>query len=76
MKRLLPHPLLTPMLALVWLLLNNSVAPGQIVLGLLLGWAIPLVHPAFLAGTGAHSPLAYAAAFCRRGAARHRARAT
>ncbi|MBA3033002.1 MAG: Na+/H+ antiporter subunit E [Gammaproteobacteria bacterium] len=42
MKRLLPHPLLTPMLALVWLLLNNSVAPGQIVLGLLLGWAIPV----------------------------------
>ncbi|MDP1898213.1 MAG: Na+/H+ antiporter subunit E, partial [Sulfurimicrobium sp.] len=42
MNRLLPHPILTPMLALVWLLLNNSMAPGQIVLGLLLGWAIPL----------------------------------
>ncbi|MFH1494724.1 MAG: Na+/H+ antiporter subunit E [Pseudomonadota bacterium] len=42
MKRLLPHPLLTPTLALVWLLLNNSMAPGQIILGLLLGWAIPL----------------------------------
>lgn len=41
MKRWLPHPLLTPILALVWLLLNNTVAPGQIVLGLLLGWAIP-----------------------------------
>lgn len=42
MNRLLPHPVLTPMLAIVWLLLNNSLAPGQIVLGVLLGWAIPL----------------------------------
>ena len=39
--RYLPHPLLTPILALVWLLLNNSIAPGHILLGLLLGWAIP-----------------------------------
>ena len=41
MRRWLPHPLLTPILAGLWLLLVNSVAPGQIVLGLLLGWAIP-----------------------------------
>ena len=41
MKKWLPHPVLTPILALVWLLLNNTVAPGHIVLGLLLGWAIP-----------------------------------
>lgn len=41
-SRLLPHPLLTPALAAVWLLLNNSAAPGHIVLGLLLGWLIPL----------------------------------
>lgn len=39
--RLLPHPLLTPILAAVWLLLNNSLAPGHVVLGLILGWAIP-----------------------------------
>lgn len=39
--RFLPHPLLTPILAAVWLLLNNSLAPGHIALGLLLGWAIP-----------------------------------
>lgn len=39
---LLPHPLLTPILAAVWLLLNNSLAPGHIGLGLLLGWAIPM----------------------------------
>ncbi len=41
MNKWLPHPLLTPTLALIWLLLNNSLAPGQILLGLLLGWAIP-----------------------------------
>jgi multicomponent K+:H+ antiporter subunit E len=41
MKRWLPHPVLTPVLALVWLLLSNSVAPGHILLGLFLGWAIP-----------------------------------
>ncbi|OGT00327.1 MAG: Na+/H+ antiporter subunit E [Gallionellales bacterium RIFCSPLOWO2_12_FULL_59_22] len=41
MHRLLPHPILAPALAGIWLLLANSLAPGQIVLGLLLGWAIP-----------------------------------
>jgi len=42
MRRLLPHPLTTLALTVVWLLLVNSLAPGQIVLSLLLGWAIPL----------------------------------
>jgi multicomponent K+:H+ antiporter subunit E len=43
MKRwLLPHPLLTPTLALIWVLLVNSLSPGQALLGLLLGWAIPI----------------------------------
>ncbi len=46
MKRL-PHPLLTPILAAIWLLLNNSLAPGHIALGLLLGWAIPLFTARF-----------------------------
>ncbi len=41
-RRLLPHPLLTLALALIWLLLVNSLAFGHVVLGLLLGWAIPL----------------------------------
>jgi multicomponent K+:H+ antiporter subunit E len=41
-SRLLPHPLLTPILALVWLLLANSLSPGHILLGLLLGWGIPV----------------------------------
>lgn len=41
MKKWLPHPLLTPILALVWLLLNNTWALGHVALGLMLGWAIP-----------------------------------
>lgn len=40
--RLLPHPVLSVFLTLVWLLLNNSAAPGQILLGALLGLLIPL----------------------------------
>ena len=47
MKHWLPHPLLTPILALVWLLLNNTWAPGHVVLGLFLGWAIPRFTMAF-----------------------------
>lgn len=47
MKSWLPHPILTPALTLVWLLLNNSIAPGQILLGLFLGWSIPLVTLAY-----------------------------
>lgn len=41
MRRWLPHPILTPVLVGVWLLLNNSVSPGQVLIGLVLGWAIP-----------------------------------
>lgn len=47
MRRFLPHPLLTIVLAGVWLLLNNSVELGQLVMGLLLGWAIPLLSTRF-----------------------------
>jgi multicomponent K+:H+ antiporter subunit E len=41
-SRLLPHPLLTPILALIWVLLVNNISPGSILLGLLLGWSIPV----------------------------------
>ena len=47
MRRWLPHPILTPCLAGLWLLLVNSAAPGQIALGVLLGWAIPLFTSRF-----------------------------
>lgn len=47
MYRLLPHPMLTLILVGIWLLLVNSIHIGQIVLGLLLGWMIPLLTTQF-----------------------------
>lgn len=38
----LPHPLLSILLWGLWLLLNNTLAPGHMVLGALLAWLIPL----------------------------------
>ena len=42
MKRWLPQPLASLSLWGVWLLLGNTLAPGQILLGLLLALALPL----------------------------------
>ena len=39
---LLPHPLLSLLLLFLWLLLNNTAAPGHILLGSVLGIGIPL----------------------------------
>ena len=47
MRRLLPHPLLTVSLALLWLLLVNQFSAGHVVLGVLLGWLIPFVTSPF-----------------------------
>lgn len=59
MRRLMPHPVLTLALIGIWLLLVNSFAPGQIVLGALLGWAIPLFTRAFWPDpVRIHKPLA------------------
>lgn len=41
-RRWLPHPVLSLVLLVIWLLLVNSVAPGQILLGALFGLALPL----------------------------------
>ncbi len=41
MKRLLPAPLLTAALIAMWLVLNRSISPGQILLGVLFGVAAP-----------------------------------
>ena len=49
--RLLPHPLLTLLLTIAWLLLNNSLSLGQLLLGLFLGWGIPLLCQSFLLRT-------------------------
>jgi multicomponent K+:H+ antiporter subunit E len=42
MKRLLPQPMFSLFLWLIWLLLVNTVAPGQMFLGALLATVIPL----------------------------------
>jgi multicomponent K+:H+ antiporter subunit E len=42
MKRLLPHPLLSLVLWLAWLALNNTVAPAHVLLGALLAFVLPL----------------------------------
>ena len=41
MKRLLPHPLLSAGLLAMWLLLNEPVTPGQLLLGLLVAILMP-----------------------------------
>lgn len=42
-RRWLPLPLQTAVLLVVWLLLNNSLAPGQILLGAVLAWLVTLL---------------------------------
>ncbi len=46
-NRLLPHPILTMVLWVIWLLLNNTLAPGHIVLGFILAIIIPLLTTSF-----------------------------
>lgn len=47
MKRLLPHPLLSLMLLAIWLLLANSLGFGQVIIGAVLAWAVPLYTARF-----------------------------
>lgn len=47
MKKIFPHPILSFVLWLVWLLLNNTVAPGHMVLGAVLAIVIPLLTSKF-----------------------------
>ena len=59
MRALLPHPLLTAILALVWVLLVNDFSWGAIVFGLLLGFAIArLINPYWPQGPNIRNPLA------------------
>jgi len=44
---LFPHPLLTFLLTLVWVLLQNSVTAGMVVFGLILGIIIPIITAAW-----------------------------
>ncbi|MBQ4856072.1 Na+/H+ antiporter subunit E [Rhodanobacter sp. B2A1Ga4] len=52
-RRWLPYPILSALLLLIWLLLNQSVAPGTILLGALLGIALAKVFGLL------HSPKAH-----------------
>lgn len=45
--RLFPHPYLSAFLLLIWLLLVNSVSPGQFFLGVVLAIVIPVFTNAF-----------------------------
>lgn len=47
MRRWLPQPLLSAALLLVWLLLNNTLAPAHLLLGALLAWLLPLLAAPF-----------------------------
>ena len=46
-SRLFPHPILSLVVAGVWLLLVNDFSAGNAVLGIVLGWAIPQVTAAY-----------------------------
>ncbi len=46
-RRLLPHPIGSAVLLLFWLWLNNTVEPGHVLLGALLGWVLPLLTRRF-----------------------------
>jgi multicomponent K+:H+ antiporter subunit E len=57
-KQILPHPILSLMLLGLWLLLVNSVSTGQLLLGVLLAWVIPLFTARFWeAQVRIHRPL-------------------
>lgn len=47
MSRALPHPILSVTLLVLWLLLVNDLSAGHLLLGALLGWAIPLYTARF-----------------------------
>lgn len=58
LRQWLPNPTLSIALVAAWLLLNNTLAPGHILLGLALGLALPLFTSRFWPGRPAvHRPL-------------------
>lgn len=48
MSRWLPHPRMSAALAVTWLLLQQTMAPGHVLLGLVLAIALPLATRSFL----------------------------
>jgi multicomponent K+:H+ antiporter subunit E len=47
MRKLLPHPALTVMLVLVWLLLLNDVSAGGLLVGIVVGIVVPVLTAPF-----------------------------
>lgn len=47
MHRLFPHPVLSLNLTVVWMLLSNEFSGASLIMGLLLGWLIPLFSVRF-----------------------------
>ena len=47
LDRVLPHPVLSLSLLIIWLALNMSIQPGQVLLGAALGVALPLLSRAY-----------------------------
>jgi multicomponent K+:H+ antiporter subunit E len=47
MRRLLPHPLLSLTLVVLWLLLVNQLSAGHLALGAAFGWLIPFATAGF-----------------------------
>lgn len=43
MRRILPHPMLSLLLTIVWLMLVNKITPGNLLLGATLGILVPIV---------------------------------
>lgn len=50
LTRLVPHPLLTMLITVVWVLLNNDVSIAQAMIGLVLGLVIPKATSAYWPG--------------------------
>lgn len=42
-RKLLPHPLLSILLTIVWIVLQNSFSTGMVVFGIILGIILPLI---------------------------------
>lgn len=50
LSRLLPHPVLSACLAVLWLFLVNDFSAGHVVLGLIVGLAVPQLTAAYWPG--------------------------
>ena len=46
-RKWLPHPIVSAALLVFWLWLNNTLDPGHVVLGSILGWVLPLLTRRF-----------------------------